>query len=327
MSEDTKPRKAPTDKAILFFILALCFGAALLLAVVSYSLSDRQNQAKQFDQEKQLLISAKILNHAGHFELLQEDGSIVPARFDASQNILVPIEGIPPKASAEEIEKIAALRIRPLLTDEQGKIHTIEAKNIDLPSYLSENKKTGYATLPFKLFYAILPNSKESEQLKATDVAAAPEKISTVVIPVSGFGLWAPIYGFLAVSVDGDTVIGTTWYEHAETPGLGANITEPWWQKQFYGKLIFQKSADGKTDFTTASMGIIVVKGKVKDVYGTSARAQNAVDGMSGATLTGDGVTMAYRNSLNPYRAFLILLHGLKEGKPEKKDGARNAAT
>lgn len=310
MREQSK--KVPhTDLQILLFVIVLCFICALILAVAAFSLAEAQQNAKEFDQSKQMLIAAKILNHAGYFEILNDDGSQTAARFDAQKKVLVP-DASKRKATAEEIEQIAEVRIRPLLTNQEGSVFTLEEKGLNLPDYLAENKKAGYADLPLKLFYAILPNEDTAATLSAADLVKDLKKISVFVFPVSGFGLWAPIYGYIAVGPDGDHVIGTTWYEHGETPGLGANITEPWWQKQFYDKLIFQESTAGASDFKTADMGIIVVKGKVKDVYGNSPKAKSAVDGMSGATLTGDGVTAAYRNSLTPYRKFLMNIHQLR---------------
>ncbi len=304
MQEPSK-RAPHTDFQVLLFVISLCFSAALILSVVAYSLRIPQMLAKEFDQSKQMLIAAKILNHAGHFEILQEDGNLEIARFDASQKILVP-DPSAAQATADQIKQIADVRIRPLLTDKAGQVFTLAEKNITLPEYLAQNKKTGYANLPLKLFYAILPNAKNAADITAADLVKGLSQVYVYVIPVSGFGLWAPIYGFIAIAPNGDDIIGTTWYEHAETPGLGANITEPWWQKQFYGKLIFQESPSGTTDFQTTNMGIIVVKGKVQDVFGSTPKAKSAVDGMSGATLTGDGVTQAYRDSLSPYREFLI---------------------
>ena len=64
-------------------------------------------------------------------------------------------------------------------------------------------------------------------------------------------------------------------------------------------------------------MGIIVVKGKVVDVYRNTPKAKSAVDGISGATLTSDGVTAAYKDSLTPYREFLIKVH--KSGSTNSK--------
>ena len=295
-------RKPQSDLQVLLFVVALCCTCALLLALAAFGLEKAQIAAKEFDQSKQMLIAAKILNHEGYFVMLKE-GTLTRARWDEKEKILVSDEKAS-RATDEQITQIATSRIHPLLTDSKGDVYTFEEKNLTLPEYLAENKKKGYANLPLKLFYAISSNEKE-------DAPFTKEltKVSVFVFPVSGFGLWAPIYGYLAVSPDGDDVIGTTWYEHGETPGLGANITEPWWQKQFYGKVLFQETSGGTTDFQTADMGIVVVKGKVKDVFGDSVRAKSAVDGMSGATLTGDGVTQAYRNSLTPYRNFLIKVH------------------
>lgn len=316
MAEPQHKRAPHTDFQVLLFIISLCFICGLLLAVVAYTLSGPQKQAKEFDQSKQMLIAAKILNHKGYFEILDEDGTLVPATFDESQKILVKVEGEPPQASDEAIKEISDLRIRPLFTTSKGDVKTLEELNISLNEYLSNNEKTEYANLPNKLFYAILPNDAEAEKLTAEEVAKDLDKVSAFVFPVSGFGLWAPIYGYIAIGPNGDEVIGTTWYDHGETPGLGANIAEAWWQKQFFGKLIFQEGADGETDFQTTDMGIIVVKGKVADVYSNSPKAKSAVDGISGATLTGDGVTAAYQDSLTPYREFLIKVH-----KEAKSDG------
>lgn len=310
----SKKKVSHSDTQVLIFIVLLCFLCAFLLAIAAYGLEKPQTSAKEFDRSKQMLIAAKILTHAGYFEILKDDGTGGRARFDESQKVLVEDPNAS-RATSEQIKEIAALRIRPLVTDNQGAIFTLDEKNIDLAKYLETHKKSGYAHLPYKLFYAILPNEKESGSFKESDLVKDPSKIYSIVIPVSGFGLWGPIYGYIALSHGGDEVIGTTWYEHAETPGLGANIAEPWWQEQFYGKEVFQQSPSGKTDFKNANLGIVVVKGSVQNVYGTSAKAKSAVDGISGATLTGDGVTAAYRNSLSPYRALLIKLHEQKEEK------------
>ncbi|MCH9609337.1 MAG: Na(+)-translocating NADH-quinone reductase subunit C [Chlamydiales bacterium] len=224
--------------------------------------------------------------------------------------MLIAADIIDQNASAEEIKTIAETRIHPFVTDSKGEVYTLEEKKLTLTEYLDNNQKQGYANLPLKLFYVIMPNEKEDPK----DFS----KAQAIVIPVSGFGLWAPIYGYLAIEPNGDTIIGTTWYDMAETPGLGANIAESWWQSQFRGKLIFHEDGGGKTDFQTAEMGIIVVKGKVKDVFGETPKAKSAVDGVSGATLTGNGVTAAYQDSLTPYRAFLIKLHGEKKSNDSK---------
>ncbi|MEZ5314971.1 MAG: NADH:ubiquinone reductase (Na(+)-transporting) subunit C [Chlamydiales bacterium] len=303
-----KNKRVPhTDFQILLFMTSLCCICGLLLSVIAYLLHTPQEEAKNFDQSRQMLIAAKILNNTGYFEIFDEaTEKITPAQYDHHQNILIEVEGEPPIASDEEIKELANARIRPLLTTIKGEISTLEEQKVILSDYLEKHHQTGYASLPYKLFYAILPNESNAMEVTSEEVIKDLKKISVFVIPVSGFGLWGPIYGYLALNPHNDKVIGTTWYEHAETPGLGANIGEPWWQKQFFGKEIFQASVDGNPDLQTSDMGIIVVKGKVSDVYRDSPKARSAVDGISGATLTGDGVTAAYKNSLTPYREFLI---------------------
>lgn len=308
--EKEKQRKPQTDVQIIIFVIALCLSCGLLLAAVSFGLRSPQKNARDFDQSKQMLVAAKILNHAGYFEIQQEDGKYAIGEFDAATKTLSKAKDQKHavKASKEAINLLSTTRIRPLMVDKAGQLFTPETARVKLQEYLEQHKKQGYAHLDFKLLYAILPNDLKAQNLEAQDIIQDLTRIDAVVIPVSGYGLWGPIYGYIALKSDGNTVIGTTWYEHGETPGLGANITEAWWQKQFFGKEIFQPIANGKTDFATANIGIVVVKGQVKDIFGNSPKARNAVDGMSGATMTGDGVAKAYHNSLDPYRPFLIRL-------------------
>lgn len=105
------------------------------------------------------------------------------------------------------------------------------------------------------------------------------DQIDQIVIPVHGYGLWSTMYGFLSLESDFNTVKGIRFYEHAETPGLGGEIDNPKWRAQWTGKKVFNE--DG-------SVGLHVIRGFV------SASTQNAeykVDGLSGATLTSNGVT------------------------------------
>jgi Na+-transporting NADH:ubiquinone oxidoreductase subunit C len=103
-------------------------------------------------------------------------------------------------------------------------------------------------------------------------------RIDQVILPVHGAGLWSMIYGYIAVAGDGSTVRGISFYEHAETPGLGDQIENPDWRAKWRGKQLF--GTDGAPQ-------IEVVRGVAQD--GIDARHQ--IDGISGATLTGRGVT------------------------------------
>jgi len=104
-------------------------------------------------------------------------------------------------------------------------------------------------------------------------VEAADGTLQTIVLPVSGYGLWGTMYGYLALKGDGNTVTGIGFYDHKETPGLGGEITNPRWKALWPGKQIFD--ANGAVALRT-------VKGNGTGVH--------EVDGLSGASLTTRGV-------------------------------------
>jgi Na+-transporting NADH:ubiquinone oxidoreductase subunit C len=243
-----------------------------------------------------MLRAAQILHPNGYFQMFDSNGTLIPAVFESS--------GLLAKGSMEDLAEDDQIlstynkRIRTFVIDKEGNPFSFEEVGLDEQTYIADHWKSGYANLPYKVVYEILPNSDAAD--------ASPDGY---IIPVSGFGLWDAIAGYLAVKSDGIEVLGIAWYWHMETPGLGAEISEPAWQKQFPGKLIVQKSSEGEIDMVKSPIGITVVRGSVADVYGESPKAQSAVDGMAGATLTGVGVTKAYKDTLEAYRPFLISLN------------------
>ncbi len=107
--------------------------------------------------------------------------------------------------------------------------------------------------------------------------------IGKVVLPIHGYGLWSTMYGYIALQSDMNTVSGITFYEHGETAGLGGEVDNPAWKALWNGKEIY----DG------GEVALDVVKGPAnKD----SANYEHQIDGLSGATLTSNGVeyTIAY---------------------------------
>jgi Na+-transporting NADH:ubiquinone oxidoreductase subunit C len=97
----------------------------------------------------------------------------------------------------------------------------------------------------------------------------------SVVLPVSGYGLWGIMYGYLALEGDGNTILGIGFYDHKETPGLGGEISNPRWQAQWPGKQVY-------SDGNSQEVAFEVVKG--------GGQGANQVDALSGATLTSRGV-------------------------------------
>lgn len=101
-----------------------------------------------------------------------------------------------------------------------------------------------------------------------------------LVLPVHGYGLWSTMYGFVALESDLNTIYGLSFYEHAETPGLGGEIDNPAWQHNWQGKKIYSGN-------NLLEPALRVIKGKVSS---SSKNAEYQVDGIAGATLTSRGV-------------------------------------
>lgn len=102
----------------------------------------------------------------------------------------------------------------------------------------------------------------------------ARERIQAIALRFSGPGLWGPIKGFLALEQDMKTIRGITFYQQEETPGLGGEIVTEGFRKRFVGKTILDKDDN---------VGIVICKPG-------SAKQQNEIDGITGATMTGDKV-------------------------------------
>lgn len=127
------------------------------------------------------------------------------------------------------------------------------------------------------------------------------EKVSRVILPVYGSGLWSTMYGFIALDRDLRTIRGFTFYEHGETPGLGGEVDNPSWKAQWKGKLAFDENGN---------LEIEVIKGKVDT---SRLEAQYQVDGLSGSTLTTNGVNNLVRFWLGEH-GFGKFLQELRKG-------------
>ncbi len=128
------------------------------------------------------------------------------------------------------------------------------------------------------------------------------DRITRVILPVHGYGLWSTLYGFLALDGDGRTISGLKFYEHAETPGLGGEVDNPDWRAQWAGKVAYDEAG---------YPAIEVVRGKADPA---GADYQYQVDGLSGATLTSKGVENLVRFWLGPL-AFGPYIERLRAGE------------
>lgn len=113
-------------------------------------------------------------------------------------------------------------------------------------------------------------------------IAASEKSPQQVVLPVRGKGLWSTMFAYVALDSDLNTIRGISFYAHGETPGLGGEIENAGWQKGWQGKQIY-----GEDD----TVMLQVVKGSA--AKGEEGAYQ--VDGLSGATMTSDGVSELMR--------------------------------
>ena len=115
------------------------------------------------------------------------------------------------------------------------------------------------------------------------------------IIAAFFLGLWGILYGYLAISGDLNTIVGLEFYQHKETPGLGAEVDNPKWKALWRGKKIYDENGE---------ILIKVMKGKVDN---TNEMSTYQVDGLSGATLTSNGVSnlLAYWLGDSGFKKFL----------------------
>lgn len=123
------------------------------------------------------------------------------------------------------------------------------------------------------------------------------------VLPIYGSGLWGPIWGYMALEDDWNTIYGANFDHQGETPGLGAEIATTGFSGQFAGKKIFRNG-----QFT----GVSVLKGA-----GASSGNPNAVDAVSGGTITSRGVENMIYSSLS---AYLPLIEKMQKGLTSKTE-------
>tara|TARA_B100001079_G_scaffold271027_1_gene287091 strand:- start:1209 stop:1937 length:729 start_codon:yes stop_codon:yes gene_type:complete len=122
-------------------------------------------------------------------------------------------------------------------------------------------------------------------------------QIQKIVLPIRGYGLWGTLYGYLSLDADLNTVKGIEYYDHKETPGLGGEVDNPEWKSDWNGKKVYDSSGN---------VILYVTKGPSTEEY--------EIDGISGATLTSNGVSnmIKYWLGENGYGPVLEMLRGDK---------------
>ncbi|MGR9053062.1 MAG: Na(+)-translocating NADH-quinone reductase subunit C [Gammaproteobacteria bacterium] len=166
----------------------------------------------------------------------------------------------------------------------------IEAKlvNLETGDYVEDMDVTAYdqrkATKDPALSDAV-PADKDIASIKRKAKVAKvylvkkEGQLQSIILPVSGYGLWSTLYGFLALGPDGQTVQSINFYDQAETPGLGGEVVNPNWRALWNGKKVYNESGEPV---------LTLIKGVVDPA---KPGAEFQVDGLAGATLTSVGVS------------------------------------
>ena len=190
----------------------------------------------------------------------------------------------------------AMKNIKTIVVDlDQGKIVDINPNSYELSKELREEGKYKFLSAENDI-----ASIKKREKYSKVFIEYKDDKINTLILPVRGYGLWGILYGYLAIKSDFNTVAGLEFYEHKETPGLGAEIDNPKWKALWKGKKIYQENGE---------VSLKVIKG---NVLASSDNINYEVDGLSGATLTCNGVTnlIAYWMGSD---GFLNFINNLRE--------------
>lgn len=108
-------------------------------------------------------------------------------------------------------------------------------------------------------------------------------RLDQIILPVRGKGVWSTMYAYVALDADLNTIRGISFYEHGETPGLGGEIENRRWQAGWQGKQVYGPKGN---------VALKVVKGGASD---NEREAIHQIDGLSGATMTGYGVSNLLR--------------------------------
>ena len=205
---------------------------------------------------------------------------------DKQKNILSVAGLLQSGTKASEIKQIYVKNIEPKIVDLATGDYVEGVTNFDAKAAAKDpaqsiaiNPEVDTAGLKVRAKYA------EVYLVKGED-----GKVNQIVLPMYGTGLWSVMYGFVSVEPDGNTVKGITFYDHGETPGLGGEIENPRWQANFVGKKLQNEKGE-------AAIHI----GK-----GASSDKEHGIDGLSGATLTSNGVNGSLKywfgaNGLGPY--------------------------
>ena len=172
----------------------------------------------------------------------------------------------------------------------------IQSLVVDYDGNLIEKDKKGNPIVPEDV--NIIRNFKLDNVERELPVykfmsADNPDEVEAYILPLYGNGLWNKIYGFVALERDLNTIKGISFGHVQETPGLGARISDAEIQNRYKTKTIFEGNE---------LVSVVMMKGEKRD---PSLFGPHEVDGLSGSTLTANGVNAMLKDYLDCYKGFI----------------------
>jgi len=239
-----------TVSGTLIVATVLCLVCSLLVSGTAVALRGRIAANKNLIRQRNVLIAA------GLYDAQQHTDEDVPRLFEQVRAITVQLptrDGSGPRGPEDP-------DVGDIIPMAEGVQTPEDAALVPIPPELDLG---GIKTRPA---------TAEVYVIEASD--GTPEQF---VFPVYGKGLWSTLYGYIALSAEvseGMPVNGITFYDHAETPGLGGEVDNPKWKAQWPGTVVFNDQWEPIVEVTKPEQ----------------ATGPHEVDGISGATVTSDGV-------------------------------------
>lgn len=147
----------------------------------------------------------------------------------------------------------------------------------------------------FSVDMAVLSKQDAAKRQLPVFICKLDDGSQKYILPMYGSGLWGPIWGYVSLDENGNTVYGAYFSHKGETPGLGAEISTPIFTDQYKGKQLFVGGI---------FKSIAVEKAGQKAIDGAEQ-----VDAISGGTITSKGVQEMMMNCIAPYQNFLKSLN------------------
>ncbi|WP_237386132.1 Na(+)-translocating NADH-quinone reductase subunit C [Xenorhabdus sp. Sc-CR9] len=232
-----KPKNNDSIGRTFIVVFVLCLVCSIIVAGSAVGLKAQQQEQKLLDKQRNILDVAGLLK---------------------------------PGMTGTEIKATYDSRIQPELLD--LKTATLEKGdgNFDLSNALRSDE----TSIALSSEQDLAKIRRRANMAEIYLVKSENGKTTELVLPIYGSGLWSMMYAFISIDVDGVTSHGITYYSHGETPGLGGEVDNPQWRKQWVGKKLYNPQG---------APALKIVRGGAGDnPYG--------VDGLSGATLTSNGV-------------------------------------